>query len=170
VIAARRFRSEQPGITSWHCFSAGDFYDPDAVSFGPVVGLDEHRVAAGAGFDWHPHRGVQIASWVLAGTLRHEDAAGVRLVGPGAVLVQRAGPGVRHRETNASDVEPLRFVQTTVLGDAGPSVELMAPPVQVGPALLDVRPGLPTAADVAPDRLVLPLEDSVLVIALGSSS
>ena len=116
VRAADRYRSDQPGITSWHCFSAGAHYDPDNVAFGPIIGVDEHLVAPGAGFGWHAHSGVEIVSWVLAGVLRHEDSNGdVRLVAAGERLVQSAGSGIRHTETNASDTEPLRFVQTTLV-------------------------------------------------------
>jgi hypothetical protein len=114
--AEHRLRSDQPGITSWHCFSAGAYYDPENLSFGPLVGVDEHLVAPGAGFDWHAHSGIDIVSWVLEGTLRHEDSAGqVRLVRPAEWLVQSTGTGLRHSETNASDTEPLRFVQSTLL-------------------------------------------------------
>jgi quercetin dioxygenase-like cupin family protein len=135
-----RGRSEQPGIVSLHCFSSGPYYDPDNISFGPVVGVDEHRVEPGAGFSWHAHRGVQIASWVLEGTLRHEDSNGeVRFVAPGRFLVQSTGDGIRHQETNASGTEPLRFLQITVLGEAQAGVELVKPPATVGPATVDIR-------------------------------
>lgn len=120
---AERGRSSQPGIESWHCLSSGPFYDPELVSFGPVIGLDEHRVAPGAGFDWHAHRGVHILSWVLEGALRHEDSSGeLRFVSPGSLLVQSSGERIQHSETNASDSEALRFLQVTVLADAAPLV------------------------------------------------
>jgi mannose-6-phosphate isomerase-like protein (cupin superfamily) len=120
--AAGRFRTDQPGISTWHCFSAGAHYDPGNLSFGALVGVDEHLVQPGAGFDWHAHRGVRIVSWVLDGVLRHEDGNGPeRLVGPGELLVQSSGDGIRHRETNASE-ETLRFVQTTVLDPSPASV------------------------------------------------
>lgn len=111
-----RFHSSYDGIDSWHCFSAGAHYDPDNVAFGALVGVDEHRVAPGSGFDWHAHRGVDIVSWVGSGVLRHQDDRGVdRLVRAGEVFTQSAADGIRHRETNASADEPLRLVQMTVL-------------------------------------------------------
>jgi mannose-6-phosphate isomerase-like protein (cupin superfamily) len=140
--AAERFWAKQPGITTRHSFSAGAHYDPDNVSFGPIVGVDEHVVAPGAGFDWHGHRGVTILSWVVEGTLRHEDSNGVeRLVGPGEFLVQSTGTGIRHAETNPSSAEPLRFWQITLLGESAPRVEVSAPPVTVAGVSIDVHHG-----------------------------
>ena len=128
-----RFRSAHDGIVTRHALSAGAHYDPQLLSVGPVVGCDLHEVAPGAGFDWHAHRGVVIVSRVLEGTLRHEDSSGeVVLVPAGArVLVQSAGEGIRHRETNASDDAPLLFVQTTLLLDAPPRVWLTTPPAEL---------------------------------------
>jgi mannose-6-phosphate isomerase-like protein (cupin superfamily) len=140
--AVDRYRGEQPGVTSWHSFSAGAHYDADNISFGPIVGVDEHLVAPGAGFDWHAHRGVHIVSWVLEGTLRHEDSTGeVRVVEPGMLLVQATGAGIRHTETNGSDTEPLRFVQTTIVGASPASVSLVRPPVHLGGVTIDLVRG-----------------------------
>lgn len=117
--AVDRYQTNQPGIRSWHCFAAGGHYDEANVSFGPLIGLDEHLVEAGAGFAAHAHRGVVIATWVLEGVLRHEDGGGaVTLVEPGTMLCQITGAGVWHAELNASDVEPLRFLQLSLLDDA----------------------------------------------------
>jgi quercetin dioxygenase-like cupin family protein len=141
---SERFRTEQPGITSWHGFSAGPHYDPARLSLGPIVGVDEHVVQPGHGFDWHGHRGVVIASWVLAGTLRHDGADGsVRVVRPGELFVQSTGSGIRHRETNASETEPLRFVQITVLGEEETGVTTMSLPANVGGVTVDVRSAFP---------------------------
>ncbi|MGI8678278.1 MAG: pirin family protein [Jatrophihabitans sp.] len=136
--ATARLRTDQPGITTWHAFSAGPHYDPGNIAFGPIVGCDEHLLEPSAGFDWHGHRGVVIVSWVLAGTLRHEDSTGkVRLVPPGVALVQSTGDGIRHAETNASGRDPLHFVQTTVLSEAPPSVVSAQPPLLVGGTRVD---------------------------------
>ena len=131
--ARERYTSGGPGVTTWHQFSAGAHYDPDNVAFGPVVGLDEHTVDPGAGFDWHGHRGVHIVSYVLEGTLRHQDSDGAeRFVGPGALLVQSTGDGIKHRETNASDVDLLRFVQVTVVGAVPSELRLAGSLATVG--------------------------------------
>lgn len=117
--AAQRGTSEQPGITSWHCFSAGAHYDADNIGFGPLIGFDEHLLGPGAGFGPHRHRGVEIVSWVLHGALRHTDATGQQgTLRPGVLGVQIAGTGVVHSEVNAALDAPLRFVQMTLLGDS----------------------------------------------------
>jgi redox-sensitive bicupin YhaK (pirin superfamily) len=119
-LASERLRSEHEGIISRHSFSAGAHYDPDNISFGPLIGVDEHLLAGGAGFERHVHTGVVIISWVLDGVLLHEDATGNRTVRAGKELWQDASSRVEHVERNASATEPLRFVQTTLLS-SGPS-------------------------------------------------
>ena len=138
--AADRYRVEQPGITTWHCFAAGAYYDPDNVAFGRLVACDEHLVAPGAGFAEHAHAGVDLVSWVLDGTLAHWDGAGRRhLVQPGRAQHQVAGAGIRHAERNASSIEPLRFVQLSVLSDAElPDYAITPPPVRLGGGGFDV--------------------------------
>lgn len=131
--AADRFESSFDGVRSWHCFSAGAHYAPDNVAYGAVIGVDEHLVAPGSGFDWHGHRGVTIVSYVVSGRLRHEDDRGrVRMVGAGELLVQHSGGGIRHCEVNASAREPLRLVQTTVVaGGETARVDLAQAPVEL---------------------------------------
>lgn len=133
-LAAARYETAQPGITTWHCFSAGTHYDPDNTAFGALIALDEHVVAPGAGFGRHAHRGVDIVSWVLAGTLRHEDSSGRgELVRPGTALHQSTGSGIEHTERNASGTDPLRFIQLVLLGAATPPCQLSAaPPLLLG--------------------------------------
>ena len=139
--AADRYRVEQPGITTWHSFSAGAHYDPDNVAFGRLVGCDEHLVAPGAGFDEHPHAGTEVISWVLDGTLEHSDSAGRRhLIQPGTVQVQATGTGIRHAERNASSLEPLHFVQLALLTDGErPDYRIGDAPVRLSAGRFDVR-------------------------------
>jgi quercetin 2,3-dioxygenase len=129
--AGQRFHTSQPGIETWHSFSAGAHYDPENVALGPLVGVDEHHLAGGAGFDWHEHRGVVIVSYVLSGVLRHEDSAGVREISAGGTLVQSAEEVIRHAEGNASATEPLRFVQLTVLVGQGARFDVGATPCRI---------------------------------------
>ena len=150
--AAERFRTDQPGITTWHSFSSGPHYDPANLSFGPVVACDEHLLDPGAGFDPHPHARVELVSWVLDGALEHEDANGrTRVVVPGRAQYQLAGSGIRHAERNASASAPLHFVQLWVMTDEDvPDYDLAEPPLNLSAGTFRVlRTGsadLPAAA------------------------
>ncbi|MFD7508078.1 pirin family protein [Streptomyces sp. NPDC059853] len=108
-----RHRGGEPaeGIDSRYAFSFGGHYDPDNVRFGPLVACNEERLAPGSGFAEHPHRDVELISWVLAGELTHRDAAGHTVtLRPGDLQHQSAGAGIRHTERNAG-AAPLRFLQ-----------------------------------------------------------
>lgn len=138
--ATKRFRSQQPGITTWHAFSAGAYYDATNLSFGPVVACDEHLLDPGAGFERHPHARVELISWVLDGALRHEDPSGrTHDVLPGQAQYQAAGVGIEHIERNASESEPLHFVQLWMLTDEDvPDYDLARPPVTLSTGTFSV--------------------------------
>ncbi|MBT2383634.1 pirin family protein [Streptomyces sp. ISL-11] len=112
--ARERFQGGDPaaGIETWHAFSFSGFYDPDNVRFGPLAACNEERLAAGAGFPAHPHRDVEIVTWVIEGELTHEDSTTGRstVVRAGDLARLSAGSGVRHSERNEG-AGPLRFVQ-----------------------------------------------------------
>lgn len=110
--AGERFRGgDDAGVDTRHAFSFSGFYDPDNVRFGLLVACNEERLAPGAGFAEHPHRDVEIVTWVVEGELTHEDSTGQRTrVRPGDLQRLSAGRGVRHAERNTGSV-PLRFVQ-----------------------------------------------------------
>ena len=113
--AARRFVTPSGGLRSWHGFSTGHHYDPANTSFGRLVACDEHLVDPGAGFPPHPHRELDIITWVVDGALEHSDDGERRsLLTPGCAAVTRAGTGVVHAEVNARP-GPLRFVQMWLL-------------------------------------------------------
>ncbi|MEV6669879.1 pirin family protein [Streptomyces sp. NPDC051162] len=128
--AGERFRGGDPeaGIETWHAFSFSGFYDPDNVRFGPLAACNEEHLAPGAGFAAHPHRDVEIVTWVVEGELTHEDSTGHRtVVRPGDLQRFGAGSGARHSERNEGPA-PLRFVQmwlTPSEADEEPSYELL---------------------------------------------
>jgi quercetin 2,3-dioxygenase len=102
-------RTEQ--VVSRHSFSYGRYYDPADVSFGVLLAHNDDELAPGGGFGDHPHRGVEIITWVVTGALRHVDSLGSQeVVGPGRVQRFSTGTGVRHSEVNAA-TGPTRYLQ-----------------------------------------------------------
>lgn len=125
IRADERAQTRRDGITTRHSFSYGDHYDPDNVAFGPLRAVNEECLDPGAGYDSHRHSDVEIITWVLDGALAHEDSTGTRgVVRPGEVQHVSARAGVEHTERNASEHEPLRFLQMMV---APSEAELAAP-------------------------------------------
>jgi len=137
--AGDRFRTDHDGITTFHSFSYGRHYDPDNVAFGPVIAINEECVPPGGGYDMHAHRDVDIVTWVLEGALAHEDSAGLSgTIEPGALRCLDAADGVLHAERNASQSEPLRFLQVMLRSDREPAnVAVVTSPTTInGPALV----------------------------------
>ena len=105
-----RFVSREPGRQTRHSFSFGSSYDPDRVSFGPLIAVNDDLLGAGAGYDAHEHADVVLVTWVVSGELVHEDAAGRSTLAAGELAVTRAGTGTTHSERAGSTVT--RFVQS----------------------------------------------------------
>jgi len=112
-----RFVERSPGRLSHHAFSFGEHYDPARLSFGPMVCHDDHLLGSGRGFEEHPHSGLEIVTWVVAGSLVHEDSTGTAVeLTAGSCGVLSAGSGVRHSEL-ASAGGSARFVQVWLRPD-----------------------------------------------------
>jgi quercetin 2,3-dioxygenase len=115
--AADRFSTETGWLESYHSFSFGPHLDPANTSFGLLLVHNDEVVAPGTGFDTHPHRDLEIVTWVLRGSLVHQDSEGNSgLVYPGLAQRMSAGRGIRHSEKNDAG-EPVRYVQMWVQPD-----------------------------------------------------
>jgi hypothetical protein len=142
--SGERFHTRIGWLDSRHSFSFGQHYDPDNTHFGVLMVSNDDVVKAGSGFETHPHRDMEIVTWVLEGSLVHQDSTGHSgLIYPGLAQRMSAGTGILHSEKNdswridaaaAKHDQDVHFVQMWVV----PDTEKITPgyeQLDIGPAL-----------------------------------
>ena len=131
-------------LQTYHTFSFGDYYDPEHMSFRNLRVINEDVVAPGQGFPTHPHKDMEIITYVLEGQLAHKDSTGGSgVIVPGEVQYMSAGSGVRHSEFNASETDPVHLLQIWITPnkkDLEPGYDQKPLPVNPGELKLIASP------------------------------
>jgi redox-sensitive bicupin YhaK (pirin superfamily) len=116
IKAKDRFHMEGDWLSAYWLFSFDRYYDPNNTLFGPLRVFNHDTVKGGGGFPTHPHREMEIVTYVLDGALRHKDSTGGEgLIRAGEVQRMTAGTGVAHSEFNASEKDTVKLLQMWVL-------------------------------------------------------
>lgn len=112
IPSEQRFHADFGWLdTRWH-FSFGDYHDPNNMNWSRLRVFNDDIVHAGGGFGMHPHRDMEIITYMISGELRHADSLGhTDVLRAGEVQVMSAGKGIMHSEANNSKTDPLRLVQ-----------------------------------------------------------
>ncbi len=153
IAGSLRFHTKLDWLDSWHSFSFGEHHDPRNTHHGILLVNNDDVVAAGTGFGTHPHRDMEIGTWVLDGALEHRDSAGHQgVITPGQAQRMSAGRGIRHSEMNASRTEAVHLLQMWVV----PDTNGLDPGYEQRDASGSLTPGalVPIASGANPDAVI----------------
>ncbi|GAX91153.1 pirin family protein [Effusibacillus lacus] len=112
IRSNERYLAEHGWLTSRFSFSFAEYYDPANLSFGPMRVQNDDIIQPGTGFGMHPHKEMEIVTYVISGQLQHEDSTGNReVLRAGELQRMSAGTGIFHSEVNPSAEEPVHLLQ-----------------------------------------------------------
>lgn len=114
--AQQRGHANHGWLDSWHTFSFADYYEPEFMGFSALRVINEDRIEGGRGFGTHPHKDMEILTYVLDGTVEHQDSMGNKeQIQTGEFQIMSAGTGIRHSEYNASRDDLLHLYQIWII-------------------------------------------------------